>query len=89
VVGAGWLGWACQARQELRRALAERPSPGAAEETRRPAATLAAVWLLAALLFALALSSRTAHWGDAFALTAALGGFTTFQRGSLGQPGAG
>ncbi len=86
LVGAGWLGWASHARHELRLAMTRSPLPRRSEKTPASGTAVVTAWLLAALVSGLALSSGQAHWGDAIALSVALGLFTAFQRGHLQPP---
>lgn len=85
VVGAGWLGWVCQLRQDLQTTLAKEPQFRIRVEPPANHLAIGAAWLSAALLLALALVSGNAHWGDAIVLASALAAFTAFQTAGLRQ----
>lgn len=82
-VGAGWLAWAYQERQQLRSAPRSVVPFGSSHKEPSTPATIVAAWLLAALLFALMVASRNAHWTDGFVLLTSLACFTAFQRGRV------
>ncbi|MCH7665997.1 MAG: hypothetical protein IH936_08725 [Acidobacteria bacterium] len=82
-VGAGWLAWAYQKRQELRSARRSAVPFDASHKEPASPATIVAAWLLAALLFSVMIVSRNAHWGDGLVLLTSLACFTAFQRGRV------
>ncbi|MFQ5525333.1 MAG: hypothetical protein ACE5GX_03655 [Thermoanaerobaculia bacterium] len=85
LVGAAWLGWACQVRHDLRKALAAGPRFGVSPDRAANTSTIAVVWLLSAALFTFAIIAGNAHWADGLVIALALGAFTAFQLGSLAQ----
>lgn len=86
VVGAGWLGWVCQLRQDLRVAATRQPAAAERSEDSSSSKAVGLVWGLTALLLSLALLWENAHWGDAVVLACALSGFTAFQARGLQEP---
>jgi len=83
LVGAGWLGWAYHERQELQSDRCGEESGVFSHDKPYSLGTIALTWLLAALVFVLALSTFDAHWSDGVVLVSSMICFTVFQRGRV------